>query len=247
MPAEAAEGISQGLVIGFSLLSVFALGIAGVAFWQKNFALAIGVAVATAVHAGVLAFHSEPAKKAQVQQEEEKVELVELPPLEPEEDIEVVENEADEAPPEFAPPQIMDLPSTVPVSAMQIKFEPPPPEAPRSLGTITIPSNRQAPGAGWGKLFELKDLDQKPTPITRIQPTYPFEMKRAGQNGNVLLGFIVDSTGTVRDAYVVDSSHREFEAAALQAIQKWKFRPGKKGGRAVNTKMQQPIVFNISN
>jgi protein TonB len=142
---------------------------------------------------------------------------------------------------------IMDLPSTVPVSAMVIKFEPPPPEAPKSLGTITIPSNRSAPSSGWGKLFELKDLDQKPTPITRIQPTYPFEMKRAGQNGNVTLGFIVDSTGTVRDAYVVDSSHREFEAAAIQAIQKWKFRPGKKGGRAVNTKMQQPIVFNISN
>jgi periplasmic protein TonB len=241
------EGLSQGLKIGFSLLSVFAGGVAGVAFWQRNFALAIGVGVATAVHAVVLVYHSSPPPKVTTAQVEEKVELVELPPLEPEEELDVVDSEQDEAPPEFAPPMIMDLPSTVPVSAMQIKFEPPPPEAPKSLGTITIPSNRSAPSSGWGKLFELKDLDQKPTPITRINPTYPFEMKRAGQNGSVTLGFIVDSTGTVRDAYVVDSSHREFEAAAIQAIQKWKFRPGKKGGRAVNTRMQQPIVFNISN
>lgn len=241
------EGLSQGLKIGFSLLTVFAGGVAGVAFWQRNFALAIGVAVATAVHAGVLVYRSSPPPKITTAELEEQVELVALPPLEPEEELDVVDSEADEAPPEFAPPMIMDLPSTVPVSAMQIKFEPPPPEAPKSLGTITIPSNRSAPSSGWGKLFELKDLDQKPTPITRINPTYPFEMKRAGQNGNVTLGFIVDSTGTVRDAYVVDSSHREFEAAAIQAIQKWKFRPGKKGGRAVNTRMQQPIVFNISN
>ena len=246
MSAEA-EGISQGLTIGFTLLGVFAGGVAGVAFWQRNFALAIGVGIATAVHAGVLVYRSAPPVKTTLTQEEEKFELVPLPPLEPEEELDVVESDEDEAPPEFAPPMIMDLPSTVPTSLMQVKFEPPPPEAPRSLGTITIPSNRSAPSSGWGKLFELKDLDQKPTPITRIQPTYPFEMKRAGQNGTVTLGFIVDSTGTVRDAYVVDSSHREFEAAAIQAIQKWKFRPGKKGGRAVNTKMQQPIVFNISN
>jgi protein TonB len=241
------EGLSLGLKIGFSLLSVFACGVAAVAFWQRNFALAIGVAVATAVHAGVLVYRSSPPPKIASTQVEEKVELLQLPPLEPEEELDIVDTDQEEAPPEFAPPMIMDLPSTVPVSAMQIKFEPPPPEAPKSLGTITIPSNRSAPSSGWGKLFELKDLDQKPTPITRINPTYPFEMKRAGQNGSVTLGFIVDSTGTVRDAYVVDSSHREFEAAALQAIQKWKFRPGKKGGRAVNTRMQQPIVFNISN
>lgn len=242
-----AEVASQGMVIGFSLLGVFAMGAVGIAFWQKNFALAIGVVIASALHAGVLLYESDPVQVVRIAEEVEEVEILDMPPLEPEDDIEIVEADSDEAPPEFAPPMLMDLPSTVPVSSMTIKFEPPPPEAPKSLGTITIPSNRNTPSSGWGKLFELKDLDQRPTPITRIQPNYPFEMKRAGQNGNVTVGFIVDSTGTVRDAYVVDSSHREFEQAAIQAIQKWKFRPGKKGGRAVNTKMQQPIVFNISN
>jgi protein TonB len=32
----------------------------------------------------------------------------------------------------------------------------------------------------------------------------------------------------------------------VQAVSKWKFRPGKKGGRNVNTKMQVPIVFSIT-
>jgi protein TonB len=246
MTPDEAEGISQGLIIGFSLLGIFAVGFIAVAFWQKNFALAIGVLVATAVHAGVLVYHSEPVIEEKPPVIEETVEIVELPPLEPEDDIEIVESEDAEAPPEFAPPMLMDLPTTVPVSAMTIKFEPPPPEAPKSLGTITIPSNRAAPSGGWGKLFELKDLDQHPVPITRPPPQYPFEMKRQGISGSVRLGFIVDSTGTVRDPYVVESSHREFEQPAIQAIQKWKFRPGKRGGRAVNTRMELPLVFNIS-
>jgi len=29
------------------------------------------------------------------------------------------------------------------------------------------------------------------------------------------------------------------------AIQKWKFRPGKKGGKAVNTRMSVPLIFNL--
>ena len=54
------------------------------------------------------------------------------------------------------------------------------------------------------------------------------------------------ANGDVREAYAIRSTQREFEAAAVQAVSKWKFRPGKKGGRNVNTKMQVPIVFSIT-
>ena len=64
-------------------------------------------------------------------------------------------------------------------------------------------------------------------------------MRRAGITGEVTVGFIVDSDGDVQNAYVVSPSQREFEAAALQAVSKWKFRPGKKGGKSVNR------VFNL--
>ena len=33
---------------------------------------------------------------------------------------------------------------------------------------------------------------------------------------------------------------------AIQAVGKWTFRPGRKGGRAVNTRMQVPIVFSLN-
>jgi protein TonB len=61
-----------------------------------------------------------------------------------------------------------------------------------------------------------------------------------------MVGFICDVDGNVRDAYVISSTHREFDAPAVQAVSKWKFRPGKRGGKVVNTKMSVPIDFKIT-
>jgi protein TonB len=115
---------------------------------------------------------------------------------------------------------------------------------------MTIPPG--PPGGGrvtsnMGQIFDLKDLDQQPSPRgMRAEPQYPFEMKRQGINGEVTLQFLVDPQGDVRDVVVIKSSHREFESPAIQAVQKWKFRPGRKGGKAVTTRMQIPIAFNLN-
>jgi protein TonB len=71
-------------------------------------------------------------------------------------------------------------------------------------------------------------------------------MRRAGISGEVVVDFIVDTNGEVRNAYAAHSSQREFEAAAVQAVSKWKFRPGRKNGHAVFTHMQVPIVFTLN-
>ena len=57
---------------------------------------------------------------------------------------------------------------------------------------------------------------------------------------------LVDPNGDVQNAYAIRSSQREFEAAAVQAVNKWKFKPGRKGGKDVPTHMQVPIVFTLN-
>ena len=57
--------------------------------------------------------------------------------------------------------------------------------------------------------------------------------------------FIINSSGDVTQAQVMKSSHREFEVPAQQALLKWKFKPGRRGGRAVNTRASQLIEFNL--
>lgn len=215
--------------------------------------LIIGILLSAALHAGFI-FGGELMDEEVVVQaaevEELTIELMEMPPLEPEPE-EIFES-TDDAPPEeieFAPPMQQDVPSVNVETPFVQKLQPPPPPGlDRPTGVITIPktSTSRAIGQGMKDLFDISNLDQPPTPRFQAKPVYPFEMRRAGITGQVIVGFIVDSSGNVREAYSIRSTHREFEQAAVQAVSKWRFRPGQKGGRAVNTKMQVPIVFNIT-
>lgn len=70
-------------------------------------------------------------------------------------------------------------------------------------------------------------------------------MRRAGIKGEVLVAFVVDSRGGVREPHVVRASHPGFRDEAIAAVSRWKFKPGRMDGKAVNTVMQVPIVFGF--
>lgn len=111
---------------------------------------------------------------------------------------------------------------------------------------VTNGGDRRKGRIGGSAVFELSSLDEEPVAKFQAKPVYPFEMHRSGTPGDVLVAFVVDASGVVREAYAVRSNQREFEASAVQAVMKWRFRPGKKDGRAVSTRMQVPIVFSIT-
>lgn len=209
----------------------------------------VGVVLSAAIHGGVL-FASYLTKKevvvAAVEEEETVIEIMQMPIIEPDEpDV-----PPDEAPPEeieYVPPQQADVPTASIDSAFTQQIQPPPPSMQRPSGQMAIPAVSTAKAAsGMKDLFDLANLDQVPQPRYQAQPQYPFEMRRAGITGEVVVGFIVDSEGKAVEVYAVRSTQREFEAAAIQAVGKWTFRPGRKGGRAVNTRMQVPIVFSLN-
>jgi protein TonB len=96
-----------------------------------------------------------------------------------------------------------------------------------------------------GKVFSLADLDRIPEPVLQNVPLYPFLLRRDGIEGRVQVEFVVDVDGRVRDATPVASTHSGFNDAAVIAVSKWKFRPGMKEGRKVNTRMAVPVVFTL--
>ena len=98
------------------------------------------------------------------------------------------------------------------------------------------------------KVYNLRDIDQQPQVRgMRAPPIYPDELKQQGLSGQVTLVFVVDTNGDVRDVQVVESTNRQFDQPAIDAVQKWKFFPGKKGGKPVNVRLQVPIAFNLGN
>jgi protein TonB len=213
--------------------------------------LIIGILVSFAVHSGVvwLGEALKPgAKKHVAQKEEQTIQLMEMPKIEPDEPDPIDSDEPPQAVVDFAPPMQTDVPQLVQVDSFVQQVQPPPPEGMKPVtGVIAIPQGRPG-GLGKGiEVFDISKLDQKPQPRVTVGPQYPFDMKRQGITGEVVVEFIVDTNGDVRNPYVVRSTQREFESAAIQAISKWKFRPGKKGGRVVNTgRVQQPFSFNLT-
>lgn len=93
--------------------------------------------------------------------------------------------------------------------------------------------------------FEDWEVDEKPIPTKQISPNYPPRLKGMGITGSVNLLIVVDSNGSVRNIQVEKSSHPDFDRPAIDALSRWKFKPGMRGGKAVNTRVRVPMVFNL--
>ena len=146
-----------------------------------------------------------------------------------------------------APPALPDIPIIRDTGGFVQPIAPPlPPGIEQGKNLVTIPAGRPTDfGHELNQVFDPSQLDQIPVARIQQQPIYPYEMRQNGITGEVNVGFIVDVNGDVRDAYVVNSTHRGFEGPAVQAVSKWKFRPGRKNNHAVNTRMSVPIVFSV--
>jgi len=108
--------------------------------------------------------------------------------------------------------------------------------------TTPAPASARIPG----NEFSVKELDQLPKLNHPHMPVYPAAMAAAGISGDVTVEMVIDAKGNVAEVKALRSSHREFEMPALEAVAQWKFDPGRKGGRLVNTRVTQLIQFNLN-
>lgn len=204
---------------------------------------------ATVMLSSLLLFNRHAPKERAIPVEAVRIaDLPQLPPEPPE-----VKKTADPAQEDddivkvpYAPPSLIDVPSIAPDRAFTEPVTPPPPPGiPRVPGLVTIPTGTPGLKSDIGKIFDPSQLDRVPVAMAQMPPNYPYEEKRDAIEGEVTVCFIVDSNGDVLAPYAAASTRREFEAAAVQAVSKWKFRPGWKSGRAVNTRMLVPVMFRI--
>ncbi len=101
-------------------------------------------------------------------------------------------------------------------------------------------------GPGLPAAFEFEEVDQPPRAIRKVMPVYPHQAKQDKINGKVILRFIVNKQGNVEKAKVVFSKPKGvFEDKALEAIRKWKFKPGQYKDRPVRTWVMLPIEFEL--
>jgi len=75
--------------------------------------------------------------------------------------------------------------------------------------------------------------------------TYPELARRAGIEGRVFIQFVVDEKGNVIDPIVIRGIGGGCDEAALEAVKKAKFIPGKQRGRPVKVQYALPVTFRL--
>ncbi len=86
----------------------------------------------------------------------------------------------------------------------------------------------------------------QPRVLRQQRPVYPLAMRASEMRGEVLVDFIVDIEGRVRNPFVVRTLNPAFDDPTITAIREWRFEPGRVGDRPVKTHMQVPVLFGLN-
>jgi periplasmic protein TonB len=94
-------------------------------------------------------------------------------------------------------------------------------------------------------------VEQMPEPIGGIAAIqkliiYPEIAKRAGVQGRVYVKAFVDESGTVKKAEVIKGIGAGCDEAAVAAVMKTRFKPGKQRGKPVRVQVSIPILFKLN-
>jgi TonB family protein len=115
-----------------------------------------------------------------------------------------------------------------------------------ALAAAAIAASVTAKDARGDDVLSASNVDRIPVVIKQEAPVYPYSLRLTGNRGEVVVDFIIDPQGNVVMANVSKSSHPDFEAPAVEAVLKWKFKPGLKNGRPVYVHMGVPILFQLT-
>jgi protein TonB len=220
---------------------------------RSRWRVTLAVLISAGLHAGVLfAVRSHPPKIASRPVEHLIAFSIPLPDLkELEEPEPVIDDTANKPDPGDYAPTLADVPTiALPTDFVQeLNFASLLPQPDLTEAKVfVIPSNIVRSGKlgeGLGNIFNLADLDRVPEPTLQPSPVFPPALKREVSYARIVVEFIVDVEGRVLSPVVTASSFPGFEDAAMAGVSRWRFRPGMRSGRKVNTRMSVPIIFRL--
>ncbi len=101
-------------------------------------------------------------------------------------------------------------------------------------------------GGGFGGgVFRVGGGVTAPVPLYKPEPEYSEEARKAKYQGTVVLYVEVDTAGHPRNLRVVRSLGLGLDEKAIEAVGKWKFRPGYKDGKPVVVAATVEVNFRL--
>jgi TonB family protein len=104
------------------------------------------------------------------------------------------------------------------------------------------------PGSGGGVgggVFRVGGGVSAPVLLSKTEPEYSEEARKAKHQGTVMLYVQIDPSGHATNIRVVKSLGLGLDEKAIEAVQKWKFAPGKKDGKPVTVEATIEVNFRL--
>ena len=104
------------------------------------------------------------------------------------------------------------------------------------------------PGSGGnmgGGAYRIGGGVSQPKILSKIEPEYSEEARKAKFQGAVVLQIVVDEKGNPRDIKIIRPLGLGLDQKAIEAVEKWKFSPGLKDGKPVPVYAQIEVNFRL--
>ncbi len=100
-------------------------------------------------------------------------------------------------------------------------------------------------GGNGNGIYSVGNGTTPPTVLTKVDPEYSEEARKAKYSGSVMLSIVVNTDGKAEDIKVVKSLGMGLDEKAIEAVQKWRFTPGKNKGQPVKVRAQIEVNFRL--
>ena len=95
-------------------------------------------------------------------------------------------------------------------------------------------------------VFELRELDRRPTPKEKTNLRYPLHLKKRGLEGEVRLLVQIDEKGVLRVESLISSTHPDFVPPSVEAAEKTPYTVPTYDGKPVKTQFVLPVRFTLN-
>jgi TonB family protein len=100
-------------------------------------------------------------------------------------------------------------------------------------------------GGVGGGVYRIGGGVSAPALIAKVEPEYSEEARKEKFQGTVVLYVVVDESGKPRDLRVIRPLGLGLDEKAIEAVMKWRFRPGMKDGKPVAVAATIEVNFRL--
>ena len=104
------------------------------------------------------------------------------------------------------------------------------------------------PGTGGGfggGAYRIGGGVSAPSVLSKVEPEYSEEARKAKWQGTVVLALVVDDQGRPQNLKVLRSLGLGLDQKAIEAVEKWRFKPGMKDGKPVPVMATIEVNFRL--